>query len=144
MNSLAQNVVGEFEKGVKSSVDLFLESLSRNPAMIGLAVLMINLGGRYLATDITQYDEKVLNNTFMKKLTIFSISFLSTRDIKFSILIVLIYSILFNPMGLAYKIMKQTQISMNPFRLFRKNDVDLDTMEEEKSISNILIDRIYL
>jgi hypothetical protein len=92
----------------------FLDGISKSPALIGLAVLVINLGGRYLTTDITRYDEKVLNNKVMKKLTIFSIAFLSTRDIRYSVIIVFLYTILFNPCGLAYKILKRAQTSLVP------------------------------
>ncbi len=97
----------------------FMDNVSKSPAMIGLAVLIINLGGRYLATDISRYDEKVLNNKIMKKLTIFSIAFLSTRDIRYSVLIVFLYSILFSPCGLAYKIVKKTTSALLPFSSFR-------------------------
>ena len=92
----------------------FLENISKSPALIGLAVLVINLGGRYLTSDITRYDEKVLNNKIMKKLTIFSIAFLSTRDIRYSVIIVFLYTILFNPCGLAYKILKQAETALVP------------------------------
>lgn len=109
--------INSFETTLRNGTDSLLEKISKSPAMIGLAVLIINLGGRYIATDITQYDEKVLNNKFMKKLTIFSIAFLSTRDIRYSVIIVLLYTILFNPLGLAYKIMRKTQNSLNPFNI---------------------------
>ncbi len=125
MNTV-QNSMNQLQNTIKSGADLILENISRSPVMIGLAVLMINLGGRYIASDISQYDEKVLNNKFMKKLTIFSIAFLSTRDIKYSIIIVLLYSILFNPLGLAYKIMVKTQNSLNPFNMM--NTFDLDSL----------------
>jgi uncharacterized membrane protein len=105
MNQLPPMNLNSISSGSQSILDI----ISKSPIMIGLAVLMINLSGRYLAADISQYDEKVLNNKFMKKLTIFSIAFLSTRDIKYSIIIVLLYSLLFNPCGLAYKIMSKTQ-----------------------------------
>ena len=105
----------------------FMDNVSKSPAMIGLAVLIINLGGRYLATDISRYDEKVLNNKIMKKLTIFSIAFLSTRDIRYSVLIVFLYSILFSPCGLAYKIVKKTTSALLPFSFFRSLPSDEDT-----------------
>ena len=114
---------GTFETAVKSNVGDIFDSISRSPVMIGFAVLTINLSGRFLANDITRYDEKVLNNKLMKKLTIFSIAFLSTRDIRYSIIIVFLYSILFSPCGLAYKIVKKTQQVMNPFRIL---DMDMD------------------
>ena len=72
MNTV-QSSLNQIGNTVKTGTDLFLENISRSPLMIGFAVLMINLGGRYLAGDITQYDEKVLNNKVMKKLTIFAI-----------------------------------------------------------------------
>ena len=105
----------------------FMDNVSKSPALIGLAVLIINLGGRYLATDISRYDEKVLNNKIMKKLTIFSIAFLSTRDIRYSVIIVFLYSILFSPCGLAYKIVKKTTSSLWPFATFRSLSPDDDT-----------------
>jgi hypothetical protein len=116
---------GTFETAVKNNVGDIFDSISRSPVMIGFAVLTINLSGRFLANDITRYDEKVLNNKLMKKLTIFSIAFLSTRDIRYSIIIVFLYSILFSPCGLAYKIVKKTQQVMNPFRIL---DMDNDSM----------------
>jgi hypothetical protein len=145
MNFLNQNVVGQFESSLKSGVDSFLEDIGKSPAIIGLAVLIINLGGRYLASDITQYDEKVLNNKIMKKLTIFAIAFLSTRDIKYSILIVFIYTILFNPLGLAYKIIARTQMAMNPLNYFKMTiENDNDSMLVEKRPKEIYINKIKL
>ena len=52
------------------STDGWLDQISRSPIMIGIAVLLINMGGRFIANDMTRYDEKLLNNAFMKKLTI--------------------------------------------------------------------------
>ena len=138
------NIPQNLNQVIKSGTDNFLDSISKSPAMIGLAVLMINLGGRYLATDITQYDEKVLNNKIMKKLTIFSIAFLSTRDIKYSVIIVLLYSMLFNPLGLAYKIMKKTQQSLNPINLLRNiDDFSLDINKPNKN-NKIIINKFHL
>jgi hypothetical protein len=128
---------GQLETEVKSGVTDFLDIISRSPIMIGFAVLVINLGGRFLAGDINRYDEKVLNNKIMKKLTIFAIAFLSTRDIRYSVIIVFLYSILFNPCGLAYKIMKKSQAVMNPFRIFQNlsND-DITTIEIKPKVKS--------
>ncbi len=111
-----------FQAEIKSSLDSALDFVSKSPIMIGLCVLIINLGGRFLVNDVTRYDEKVLNNRFMKKLTIFAIAFLSTRNIKFSVLIVFLYTVFFSPMGLAYKIMKRVECTVQKTaRLFQRN-----------------------
>jgi hypothetical protein len=111
--------------------------------MIGIAVLLINMGGRFIATDMTRYDEKLLNNAFMKKLTIFSIAFLSTRDIRYSVIIVFLYSVLFHPCGLAYKIMKKTQRVMNPFDMMSDLTSVNSTVEHDVS-QNIRIEKVRL
>lgn len=134
--------------GLQNNVEGLFDNISKSPAMIGIAVLIINLGGRFLANDINRYDEKVLNNKIMKKLTIFSIAFLSTRDIRFSVVIVFLYSILFNPCGLAYKIMTKTQHIMNPFTMLSnlKNVNDIDSLQKkiEKPINKIVIQKIKI
>ena len=134
--------------GLQNNVEGLFDNISKSPAMIGIAVLIINLGGRFLANDINRYDEKVLNNKIMKKLTIFSIAFLSTRDIRFSVVIVFLYSILFNPCGLAYKIMTKTQSVMNPFTMLNnlKNDNDIDSLQKKisKPINKLHIQKIKI
>ena len=135
---------GPLESGVKNNVGDFLDIISRSPIMIGFAVLVINLGGRFLAGDINRYDEKVLNNKIMRKLTIFAIAFLSTRDIRYSVIIVFLYSILFNPCGLAYKIMKKTQAVMNPFTIFQNLSNDDITTIEIKAKPTQKLDKIKI
>jgi hypothetical protein len=125
------------------STDGWLDQISKSPIMIGIAVLLINMGGRFIATDMTRYDEKLLNNAFMKKLTIFSIAFLSTRDIRYSVIIVFLYSVLFHPCGLAYKIMKKTQRVMNPFDMMSDLTSVNSTVEHDVS-QNIRIEKVRL
>lgn len=135
-----QTSIGSFVTHTTNSgtttADGFLDTISKNPAMIGLAVLIINLGGRYLTNDITRYDEKVLNNKIMKKLTIFSIAFLSTRDIRYSVVIVFLYTILFNPCGLAYKILRKTQNTLASLQnlLLRDNSIHKNTNDDDLSL----------
>jgi len=125
------------------STDGWLDQISKSPIMIGIAVLLINMGGRFIATDMTRYDEKLLNNAFMKKLTIFSIAFLSTRDIRYSVIIVFLYSVLFHPCGLAYKIMKKTERVMNPFGMISDLTSVNSTVDHDVS-QNIRIEKVRL
>lgn len=125
------------------STDGWLDQISRSPIMIGIAVLLINMGGRFIANDMTRYDEKLLNNAFMKKLTIFSIAFLSTRDIRYSVIIVFLYSVLFHPCGLAYKIMKKTERVMNPFGMISDLTSVNSTFESDVT-QNIRIEKVRL
>jgi hypothetical protein len=54
----------------------------------------MNLGARYLAADLGTSHDKILNNQITKKLIIFSLFFVATRDIPTSILMTILYVIL--------------------------------------------------
>jgi hypothetical protein len=71
---------------------------------------------------------------YFKKLTIFCIAFLSTRDIRYSVIIVFVYSILFHPLGLAYKIMRYTYKLITPFNFFQTMYIENDINTENNSL----------
>jgi hypothetical protein len=102
--------------------------------MLGFAILLVNVGGRFTLSDINKYDEKLLSSSLIKKLTIFCIAFLSTRDISYSIIIVFVYSILFHPCGLAYKIMRYTYKLVIPFNFFQNMYIENDINTENNSL----------
>jgi hypothetical protein len=83
----------------------------------------------------------------MRKLTIFAIAFLSTRDIRYSVIIVFLYSILFNPCGLAYKIMKKTQAVMNPLTIFQNlsnDDITSIEIKKKPKLDKIKVSKIKI
>ena len=59
---------------------------SNNKLVWGMTMLLMNLGARYLAADLGTSHDKILNNQITKKLIIFSLFFVATRDIPTSIL----------------------------------------------------------
>jgi len=119
---------------VTDGLTIFLESISKSPIMLGFAILLVNVGGRFTLSDINKYDEKLLSSSLIKKLTIFCIAFLSTRDISYSIIIVFVYSILFHPCGLAYKIMRYTYQLITPFNIFQTMYIENDINTENNSL----------
>lgn len=135
---------------VTDGLTIFLENVSKSPIMLGFAILLVNVGGRFTLTDINKYDEKLLTTSLIKKLTIFCIAFLSTRDIRFSVIIVFMYCILFHPLGLAYKIMRATYKLITPFNFFQNMNIQSDINTENNSlelkkkhkVKKIIIERI--
>lgn len=119
---------------VTDGLTIFLENASKSPIMLGFAILLVNVGGRFTLTDINKYDEKLLSSSLIKKLTIFCIAFLSTRDIRFSVIIVFVYCILFHPLGLAYKIMHLTHKLVTPFHFFKNLNIENDINTENNSL----------
>jgi hypothetical protein len=63
------------------SVALILATASSNKILIGMSMLVMNLGARYLLTDLTKLHERILMSTTCKTIVLFSITFVATRDI---------------------------------------------------------------
>ena len=119
---------------VTDGLTIFIDGISKSPIMLGFAILLVNVGGRFTLSDINKYDEKLLSSSLIKKLTIFCIAFLSTRDIRYSIIIVFVYSILFHPCGLAYKIMHFAYKLITPFNFFQNMYIENDINTENNSL----------
>jgi hypothetical protein len=64
-----------------------------NKLVWGLTMLMMNLGARYIAADMGASHEIILNNHIAKKLIVFSLFFVATRDIPISVLMTILYVI---------------------------------------------------
>ncbi len=74
---------------------LQLLSLANNNRVIwGLTMLLMNLGARYIAADLGKSHEKIFSSQFVKKLIIFSLFFVATRDILLSFLLSILYVII--------------------------------------------------
>jgi len=72
-----------------------LLSLANNNRVIwGLTMLLMNLGARYISADLGKSHEKILQSQVVKKLIIFSLFFVATRDILLSFLLSILYVII--------------------------------------------------
>jgi hypothetical protein len=78
-----------------SKLDLFFNSISNNKIFIGFIMIMLNIGGRYLSMELPKNVERFFENSWMRILIVFCISFMGTRDIKISIVITLLFILIF-------------------------------------------------
>ena len=56
-------------------------SLASSPYSIAMAIFLLNIGGRFLPFEITKEQEKFLNQPIFRRLIIFVIFFVATRNI---------------------------------------------------------------
>lgn len=75
-------------------VDHLLNSLNGNIVFNGLIMFVMNLGGRYLAAEIPDSMNEIMAKPWFRRLTIFSIAFIATRNIKVALFITLIMIVL--------------------------------------------------
>jgi len=62
-------------------LDAALMSLNSNPYFIGMMMLMLNFGGRFLPLEMTKGQEAFFQNTWVRRLLIFIIVFVGTRNV---------------------------------------------------------------
>lgn len=55
--------------------------LNQNPYMSAISMIFMNLGSRYIALDISAAQEKLLQNPVVRRITIFCIIYVATRDV---------------------------------------------------------------
>ncbi len=62
-------------------VDALLATFNTNPYFIGLMMLLLNLGGRFLAMEVTKGQEAFFSHPFMRRALIFVVLFIATRNL---------------------------------------------------------------
>jgi hypothetical protein len=77
-------------------LDILLQAINSSKLFNGISTLGMHIGGRYITTEIPKNVENIFNQPFFRRIFIFLIIFLAFRDIKWAILITLIFIISFN------------------------------------------------
>jgi uncharacterized membrane protein (DUF485 family) len=68
--------------------------INTSPYFSGIALLMLNLGSRYIIGDLGEFHQKVLTTEIVKKFVIFCMFFIGTRDIVTSLILTAMFCIL--------------------------------------------------
>ena len=62
-------------------IDAALMALNSNPYFIGTMMLMRNLGGRFIAMEVTKSQEQFFQNPWVRRILIFTVLFVGTRNV---------------------------------------------------------------
>jgi len=79
----------------KLSLTKVLENLSTSKLLLGLVMIFMNIGSRYIELKLTSGQEMILKN-IAREVLIFTISFIATKDLLTSFIITGIFIILAN------------------------------------------------
>jgi len=81
-------------------MDVLMNSVNTSPYFIGLMMLLLNLGGRFLALEISKDQEKFLSQPVIRRFFLFAVLFVATRNIVIaaglSVIVILVLAYLFN------------------------------------------------
>lgn len=67
--------------GVISPIDAFLQMFNNNPYFIGIMMLILNLGGRFISLEVTKKQEQFLQHPWVRRVLIFTVLFIATRNL---------------------------------------------------------------
>lgn len=85
---------------VLSPIDSILQIFNTNPYFIGITMLLMNLGGRFLTLDVTKKQEQFFQHPWIRRLLIFIVIFMGTRSIWVAfwttLVVILVMGYLFN------------------------------------------------
>jgi hypothetical protein len=68
-----------------------LTVLNNNKILWGVTMLLLNVGSRYVVADLGKFHESILSNEYVKKIILFSMFFVATRDILTAFILTILY-----------------------------------------------------
>lgn len=81
-------------------LEAVIAGINTNPYFIGLMMLLLNLGGRFLGLEVTKEQERFFQHPWIRRALFFTVLFVATRNVMvafvMTIFVVLFVSILFN------------------------------------------------
>jgi hypothetical protein len=82
--------------GNASMLAIATMGLNGNKYMLGLMILLINLGARYIGNEVGDFMHKVLNHKFARRFLIFLVLWMGTRDLVVAGVITISFIVLVN------------------------------------------------
>lgn len=66
------------------------EGLFDNKYLIGIIMVIINLGARFIVNELNEEQKKWINSKYLRRILIFLVIFMATRDIVISIILTIV------------------------------------------------------
>ena len=70
--------------------------LSSNKYVLGIMILLINLGARYIGNELNEFSHKVLNHKFARRFLIFLVIWMGSRDLLVAFIITVGFIVISN------------------------------------------------
>lgn len=83
------------EKVIDSAKDS-LSCINENKYMIGITMIMLNIGARFIIDELDDDLRKTISNVFVRRVVIFCSFFMATKDLFTAIVLTIIFIIMIN------------------------------------------------
>ena len=68
-----------------------LKNINENKYLIGLMMIIVTVGGRFIIGELNEEQKKNINNKTLRRLFIFGVFFMATKDIVTSIILTIVF-----------------------------------------------------
>lgn len=116
-------------KAIQAQFEKVSSFANQNKFFLGLTMILFNLGSKYIVMDVSKSHEMFLKSTIIRRITIFCMFFVATRDLFVSLVCTSIFIIL--ALGIFNE---KSSMSVLPASLF-----DETVTEEEYKLAKDLI-----
>lgn len=75
-------------------LDQVFQALNTSTFFIGIMMLLLNVGSRYITHELSDNDEEYRQNIFLRRLAVFAVCFVGTRDVVASLVLTAAFVVL--------------------------------------------------
>jgi hypothetical protein len=72
-------------------MDTAIKNLNENKFFVGLMMIFVTIGGRYIITELNETQKKIIHNKVFRRFIIFGAFFMATRDIFTAIILTIMF-----------------------------------------------------
>ena len=119
------------EKFIDSTKDSF-SCINENKYIIGLTMIMLNIGARFIIDELDDDLRKIISNTIVRRVVIFCSFFMATKDLFTATVLTIIFVILINEV-FAKELDELDDDNESKGGSFNKNELE-KTIQKLKSI----------
>jgi hypothetical protein len=134
------SMLGQVAVATISPFEAIIGSFNGNLYFIGIMMLILNLGGRFLAMEITKDQELFFQNPWVRRFLIFVVLFVATRNILvafwLTVIVVIVLGFLFNENSALSIFGKPKGMEGVPVQTMTPEEVEIFRRLNEKRMRN--------
>jgi len=86
--------------GLTGKINYVITSLNTSNFFIGIMMILLNVGSKYVLMEFSDTHEKFLSNNIVRRCLVFTIFFVATRDIYTSLILTAVFIVLVSEIGI--------------------------------------------
>ena len=80
---------------ITNNMSSFFDKINENKYFVGIMMIILNIGSKYINIDLGNFETSFLSGRSLGYLLLFTIVFIATRDIKVSLIVMILFGVIF-------------------------------------------------